>query len=456
MSIDMSTLESVARALANGEITSVELTEFCLARAQDVEGEGSRVFTRLMTEQALASARASDTLRKAGLMRSEIDGVVLAVKDLFDIRGFTTRAGSVVLENAPVASRDAVIVDRLRQAGAVILGTTNMTEFAFSGLGMNPHYGTPRNPWDRQTGRIPGGSSSGSAVAVSDSMACAAIGTDTGGSVRIPAALCGLTGFKPTASRIDQSGTLPLSPSLDSIGPIANSVKCCMTLDAVMAGASGEAPQAAEMSSLVFGLPRQMFLDGVDAHVQKTFESACDRLRDAGASIIDLDLPELGELAGINHAGGFAAAESWAWHRKLLEQNEERYDPRVAVRIRRGAMQSASDFIDLQKARASWIARISARLSRIDAMIMPTVPTVAPAISALEHDEALYTSTNLLMLRNPSVINFMDGCALSLPCHKPDQAPVGLMLACTRHQDRRLLSIGLACESVLGYIRQAG
>ncbi|AWB33281.1 amidase [Orrella marina] len=442
-------LAEVASALQSGQTTSVELTRRFLASASDAQGQGSRVFTELFADQALAAARASDLLRAAGLARSPLEGIVLAVKDLFDVAGVSTKAGSFVLKNAPKAQADALIVRRLRAAGAVIIGLTNMTEFAFSGLGLNPHYGTPLNPWDRETGRIPGGSSSGSAVAVSDAMACAAIGTDTGGSVRIPAALCGLTGFKPTASRIDQTGALPLSPSLDSIGPIARSVQCCALLDAVMAGQCAPRLTSATAETVVLGMPRQLFMEAVDDDVANAFDRACGRLRDGGVQIVPIDLPELDELPHINHAGGLAAAESWAWHEELLERNAQHYDPRVAVRIRRGSTQTARDYIELTRARVNWIRRVTAKISGVDALVTPTVPRVAPALSALEIDDELYALTNMLMLRNPSVINFLDGCAISLPCHESGQAPVGLMLACASGQDARLLSVGLLCESLL-------
>lgn len=447
--LSVAPLAEISAALQARKVTSVQLVEHYLANASNPGGEGARVFTEIFSGQALAAASISDQLRLAGLARGPLEGVVLAVKDLFDVKGVPTRAGSVVLRDAAPAQADAVIVSRLRAAGAVIVGLTNMTEFAFSGLGLNPHYGTPLNPWDRETGRIPGGSSSGSAVAVSDAMASAAIGTDTGGSVRIPAALCGLTGFKPTAHRIDQTGTLPLSPSLDSIGPIARSVQCCALLDAVMAGQAPVSLTAARADTLVLGLPQQLFMQAVDSEVQRVFDAACNRLSDAGVRILPIDLPELDELPHINHAGGLAAAESWAWHQSLLERHEEGYDPRVAVRIRRGAAQSARDYIELVRARADWIARVNARLGAVDALIAPTVPRVAAELAALESDDELYTFTNMLMLRNPSVINFLDGCAISLPCHSPGEAPVGLMLACSSGRDQHLLALALTCESLL-------
>ena len=236
------TLNELTTALEEGSTTSVQLTEQALARATDPAGEGARA-TRLYAESALAQARASDTLRAAGVVRSAVEGLPVSIKDLFDVKGETTMAGSVAREGEPAAEHNAVVVDRLIAAGAVIVGRTNMTEFAYSGLGINPHYGTPLNPWDRATGRIPGGSSSGAAVSVADGMAAAAIGSDTGGSVRIPAALCGLTGFKPSAWRVSMAGVLPLSANLDSIGPIAASVRCCAELDAILSVTTSRRPR---------------------------------------------------------------------------------------------------------------------------------------------------------------------------------------------------------------------
>jgi len=453
------TIQELSDALDKGSLTSVALTEQMLEHAQNPRGQGGLVFTRLFVNQALAQARASDQLRAAGTPRSPIDGIPISVKDLFDIQGHTTRAGSKVLADAQAAEQDAVIVQRLRQAGAVIIGTTNMTEFAYSGLGINPHFGTPLSPWERESRRIPGGSSSGAAVSVSDGMVAAAIGTDTGGSVRIPSAFCGLTGYKPSASRVDTKGALPLSDALDSIGPLARSVNCCYTLDAVLAGQSLNSLHCLASLSpqgLVLGLPKQLVMDGADNTVTATFSDACERLRDAGVSVELFDLPELDELASINSLGGFTAAQAWAWHAPLLKERSAEYDPRVSVRIRRGAAMSARDYIDLLKARKDWIARVGLRLKAVDALVMPTVPIVAPKLQPLLDDDALYGSTNILVLRNPSIINFLDGCALSLPCHRPGQAPVGLTVAGAHGQDERIFRIGLACESVLSFRAGSG
>ena len=442
------TLAELRAALDEGRATSLKLTDAALAHIADPAGEGVRVFTKVYAGQARAAAQASDLLRGAGLVRSAIDGLPISIKDLFDVAGETTMAGSVVLADAPPATATALIVRRLQAAGAVIVGRTNMTEFAYSGIGMNPHYGTPRNPWDRATGRIPGGSSSGAAVSVTDNMAVAAIGTDTGGSVRIPAALCGLTGFKPTARRVPLDGALPLATRLDSIGPIAASVRCCAQLDAILAGDAAPLPAAARLRGMRLALPSTIVRDNMDSQVAKAFENALSRLSAAGALIEEIAVPEFAELAAINASGGLSGAEAWTWHRTLIERAGDAYDPRVMSRIRRGQNMTAADLLELLQARIRWTVSVEQRIAGHDAMIMPTVPIVAPTLAELADDDAYYRN-NALILRNPTFINFLDGCALSLPCHAPGTAPVGLMLAAAGGRDRAVLALGMAVESCL-------
>lgn len=443
-------LHDLEQRLQSGDITAEALADEALARAAAPDGEGARVFIERYEDKARAMARASDTLREAGVVRSPLEGIPVSIKDLFDVAGETTRAGSIALDDAPAATQDAEIVRRLVAAGAVLVGRTNMTEFAFSGLGLNPHYGTPLNPYDRATRRIPGGSSSGAAVSVTDGMAAAAIGTDTGGSVRIPAALCGLVGFKPSAARVPLQGALPLSKSLDSIGPIGSSVACCALLDAVLSGTPFELPEALPLAGLRLAVPTTLALDGLDETVSETFRRALSRLSAAGVHITDLAVPEFAALAAINAKGGFAASEAWHWHRALIEKAGSRYDPRILMRIRRGADLTAAEYLDLIEARTQWIAAVEMRLAPFDALVMPTVPVIAPRIADLEEDAA-FGATNLLMLRNPTLINFLDGCALSLPCHDSGEAPVGLMLAGPRGSDRRIVALGLAVETALGF-----
>ena len=444
------TLSALATRLGAGTTSAVALTEDALARAADPAGEGARVYLHVDAEGARRAAAAADLLRP-GAPRSAIDGLPISVKDLFDVAGQTTRAGSVVLADAAPAARHAEVVQRLRAAGAVIVGRTNMTEFAYSGLGLNPHHGTPRNPWDRATGRIPGGSSSGAAVSVSDGMAAAAIGSDTGGSVRIPAAFCGLTGFKPTARRVSMAGVLPLSRRLDSVGPIAPSVACCAALDAILSGEdpAGTVPPPALLRGLRLAVPTTVALDALQPAVAGAFAAALSKLSAAGAAISEIAVTPFAELAGLNTRGGLIAAEAYAWHRDLLAREQARYDPRVALRMLRGREMSAVELLDLLDARLRWTAEVEAAIGGFDALLMPTIPIVAPPLAELEASDALFGETNLLVLRNPSFINFLDGCALSLPCHREGEAPVGLMVAGAGGRDRRILAIGLAVEAAL-------
>ncbi|MDZ4366235.1 MAG: amidase, partial [Afipia sp.] len=311
-----------------------------------------------------------------------------------------------------------------------------------------PHYGTPLNPFDRAARRIPGGSSSGAAVSVSDGMAAAANGTDTVGSVRIPAALCDLTGFKPTARRVRRDGALPLSTSLDSIGPIGRSVACCALLDAILSGTGENLLGVASLAGLRLAVPKTVALDGMDMTVTTGFAAALAILSNAGAQISEVAIPEFAQLGAINAKGGLAAAEAWHWHREPIARAGDRYDPRVRVRIERGREMSAADYIDVVTARAAWIGAVEARIAPYDALVMPTVPVVAPRIDELAEDSA-FGATNLLILRNSTFINFLDGCALSLPCHRPGEAPVGLMISGSAGRDRAILSIGQAVEQAL-------
>lgn len=443
------TLASLADDLANRRTTSQQLVEACLERISDPKGEGSRVMIAFDREAALASAAAMDQLRRSGAAPSAYAGIPISIKDLFDIEGQTTTAGSKVLANAPPASADATIVARLKQAGFVLIGRTNMSEFAYSGLGFNPHYDTPRNPWDRTTGRVPGGSSSGAAISVTDGMAHAAIGTDTGGSCRIPAAFTGLVGFKPTAARIPLNGCLPLATSLDSIGPIARSVACCEALDALLSGAPLGGRSIPAMNRLRFAIPRNVAFDNIDSEVASAFEGAISRLSDRGAQIDRIAVPEFDRVADINAKGGFPAAESYAWHRELIEKAPAQYDPRVLVRIQRGANQTAADYIELVERRRALITDATRRFEPYDAVLMPTVAILPPTLEELA-DDSEFGRLNLLSLRNCTLINMIDGCAISLPIARGDNgAPVGLMLAKEHGQDATLFAVATAVERVV-------
>ncbi|GGA59145.1 amidase [Nitratireductor aestuarii] len=447
MTSSLKTLQSLSEDLAAGRTTSRALVEDCLEQIASSGGQGATTFLQVDADGALLAADAMDKLRAAKAEPSPYAGIPVSVKDLFDVRGQVTRAGSKLLDGAEPAEADATAVARLRRAGFVVIGRTNMTEFAFSGLGINPHYGTPLNPWDRENKRIPGGSSSGAAISVADGMAHGALGTDTGGSCRIPAAFTGLVGFKPTAARVPQKGALPLSTSLDSIGPIARSVACCAALDAVLSDEAYTLTQR-DVRGLRFLVPETLVFDGIDETVAADFERTIKRLADAGATIVRAPFPELGDIATINAKGGYSAAESWAWHKAHIEKSADLYDPRVISRIRRGEQQTAADLIELGYAREKLIQGAEARMSAYDAVLMPTVPIVAPRLAELETDEE-YTRINLLALRNPTTINMIDGSAISIPMSEKGSAPTGLMIAAARGKDKTVLEIASAIEALL-------
>ena len=444
----LKTIKQTQRALQSNQVSSLELVEQCLDAIEAATGQGASVFTKVHKERAITQSKAIDYARAQGVGLAPFAGVPITVKDLFDVAGDVTTAGSKVLAGAKPAERDAVIVDRLKQAGFVIMGRTNMTEFAYSGLGVNPHYGTPLNPYEREKKRIPGGSSSGAAVAQTDQMAMAGIGTDTGGSCRIPAALCGIVGFKATAGRIPDEGMLPLSTSLDSIGPLANTVECCAAIDAVLSDERQIDLKPMSVKGLRLAIPQSFVLEAMDNHVAKCFERAVRMLSEHGAIIIDEPLTQLLELPQVNTKGGFAAAEAYAWHYKLIEQHGDDYDPRVLSRIKKGGDQTAVDYIELLQSRKRIISSVSATTSAYDALIYPTVPTIAPLLDELADDDQ-YNQKNLLMLRNPAVVNFLDRCAISVPCHEAESAPVGLALMGEHGQDRKLLSLALSVEQIV-------
>jgi aspartyl-tRNA(Asn)/glutamyl-tRNA(Gln) amidotransferase subunit A len=442
------TLAALAADLGAGRTSARQLVEECLARIADPAGEGQRTFIHVDRHSALEAADAMDRLRKANAAPSHFAGIPISIKDLFDIRGQVTRAGSRALEDSAPAENDAPVVTRLRRAGFVLIGRTNMTEFAYSGIGINPHYGTPRSIWQRSVGHVPGGSSSGAAVSVVDRMAYGALGTDTGGSCRIPAAYNGIVGYKPTQRRIPLEGGVPLSFSLDSFGPLANSVQCCATLDAVLAGEPIAVVRPRPIKGMRLAVPTTIALDELDDAVAKTFERALEALSREGAVIERIEMPELLDVGVINAKGGFASSESYAWHRYLLTSKGDVYDPRVSARILRGESMSAADYIDLLVARRSLVARAAERLASYDALVMPTTANTPPRIADLADDKE-FTKANLRSLRNCTLINMIDGCAISLPAQREGEVPVGLMLASSGGSDRRIFELAAGMEAAI-------
>ncbi len=451
----MRTLIELCEDLHAGRLLAREIVERALARIEDPAGEGRRTFLQVFAAHARAQADAVDRLRAAGAALPPLAGLPVSVKDLFDVAGSVTTAGSVVLQSRPPAQRDATVVARLRAAGCIVLGRTNMTELAYSGLGLNPHHGTPLNPFDRATKRVPGGSSSGAAISVTDGMAAAAIGTDTGGSCRIPAAFTGIVGFKPTASRVPRDGVAPLSSTLDSVGPLAPTVADCALIDAVLSGAAfaGDAaalraPEPFALRGLRLFVPETYVLDGLDAHVAATFERCSSALSRAGAAIVSAPFPELARLPDIHSKGGFSAAESYAEYGELLRTRAGEFDPRVASRIAKGRDQTAVDYLRLLAERADMIRIARTVTAAHDAVMMPTVPCVAPALRDVE-DDAAYFRANALALRNPAIANFLDRCAISIPVQREGEAPVGLMLIGEHGDDAKLFAIARAVEALL-------
>lgn len=443
------TLASLAEQLAAGKTTSRALTEEALGRIEDKTGEGPRAFVRVFREAALAAADASDKLRKAGVVPSPLAGIPVSVKDLTDVAGYVTQAGSASRKGDPPAVRDAPVLARLRAAGAVIMGTTNMTEFALGGLGINPHFGDCRNPWDRKTGRIPGGSSSGAAISVTDGMAYAALGTDTMGSVRIPAGLCGLVGFKPTASRVPRDGIYPLSTTLDSVGPLANSVECCALIDAIFAGEPPPKLKPVPISGLRFGVPKTLVLDGLDPEVARAFDAALKKLSAAGAKIEEFDFPEINEIADLNKRCGLSMVECWALHRKRIPGREAGYDPRILSRMLLGKNIEMADYYDALQLRAELVTRSAETTGRFDAVVMPTLPVIAPPISKFLDTEEGRKDGFPILIRNTCIGNYLDRCAVTVPCSAPGEAPVGFTVMGERMGDRRTLEVGKAVAALL-------
>ena len=427
--------------------SSSERLEAALARIDDPKGEGARACLTVYRAQAKAAAEAADARAKAGVTLGALDGAIVSIKDLFDVQGEVTRAGSMlVAEDGQPADADAPVVRRLRSAGAVVVAKTNMSEFAFSGVGANPHYGTPGNPADRA--RVPGGSTSGGAVAVGDGMCEIAIGSDTGGSTRIPAALCGIVGFKPSRQRISTAGAFPLSFSLDSIGPMAKTVADCAKADAVMAGEAFSAVEPAPLAGLRVGVAQGLPLDALDDTVAQRFPAALKLLEKAGARLSDEALPLIDRMAEVNAKGGLAPPEALMIHRDRLARRGDVVDPNVRARIERAAKISAADYVAMQQARAALVAAMDARLADIDVLVSPTTPIVAPTIAEMEERET-FARKNGLLLRNTSIWNFFDCCAISLPLPRAGGLPTGLMLIGRNGHDRRLFRIAAAVEKQL-------
>jgi len=427
-------------------ISARERLEAALGRIDDPKGEGARACLTVYREQAKAAAEAADARGNAGISLGPLDGTIVSIKDLFDVAGEATRVGSKVFaEEAKPAVADAPVVRRLRAGGAIIVAKTNMSEFAYSGIGANPHFGTPGNPADRK--RVPGGSSSGAAVAAADGMCEIAIGTDTGGSCRIPGALCGIVGYKPSRQRIPTEGAFPLSYSIDSIGPIARSVEACAKADAVMATENFEPLNPVHLTGLRVGVVQGAPLENLDETVAKRFPDAIARLRQAGAQIYEEKLSLLGDMAQVNSKGGVQPAEAFTVHRDLLSRRADAIDPNVRVRLERARNISAADYIDMVRERTRLIRSMDTALADLDVLALPTTPIVAPTMAEVAAADD-FARKNAMLLRNTVIVNFFDLCAISLPMPREGGLPTGLMLVARNGNDHRLFGIAAAVEQL--------
>ena len=444
----MTTITALHTHFANGNDSAVALTARQTARVADPAGEGARAFLSLDQAAVKRAAEASQPRFALGNHRP-LEGITISIKDLFDVKGEVTAAGSTVLRTRPAATEDCPAVSRLRDAGAIIFGRNNMVEFAYSGVGINPHFGTPRNVWGRTAdggGRAPGGSSSGGGVAVAEGMAVAALGSDTGGSVRLPAALNGVCGFKPTAVRVPVVGAIPLSVTHDSVGPIANSVACCSRIYAVLAGEIYTPSPVRTLRGVRLLKPNSLIWRELDPEVDASVNAAVERLRSAGAEIVEAPLAPLDELFG---RPGLVAAEALDWHAAHINMDGVGYDRRVWLRMQAGRDVTRGQYSAALAYRRFWIDRMNCALAGFDAVVCPTVACIAPEIAPLVADDELFFATNARILRNTAWVNFMDGCALTMPCHQPGDAPVGLQLVGRHGQDHAILALGMACEAAL-------
>lgn len=420
--------------------------EQILSRLNDRRRE-EKAFVRLYAENARAEADAADRRRRDGTSLGPLDGKIVSIKDLFDVAGEPTLAGSIIRRNAVPAAKDALAVQRLRAAGAVIIGKTHMTEFAFTAVGLNPHYPVPGNATNESL--IPGGSSSGAGVSAAEGTCDIAIGSDTGGSIRIPAALNGIIGFKPTASRIPLQGAFPLSPVLDSLGPLARTVADCATADAVMAGEQPKSPVARPIAGLRIGIPRGRLFEDLSPEIADAFSASLDRLAKAGAEIADFTFEDLMEKLGeATRIGSIAGLEASRIHAGWLNDAAAPVDDRVKLPLRRRLTVPDAAIAALLEARRRLAAAMDERLSPYDLIALPTTPIAAVPIASVEADRAEYNRVEDLLLRNCQIANQFDLSAITLPM--PDLLrPAGMMLVGRNGTDAAVLAAALSVEALL-------
>ncbi|PLW76931.1 amidase [Cohaesibacter celericrescens] len=447
---DLWTIAAAQKALREGDVSSVDLVSAAYRVIEKDEGEGARTFVRTFKNAAITQAAASDAMRKMHVPQGPLAGIPISVKDLFDVSGEPTTAGSKALAGvAKPAQQDALVLARLRAAGAIFLGHTNMTEFAYSGLGINPHFGTPLNPWDRLTGRVPGGSSSGAAMSVVENMAIAAIGSDTGGSVRIPAAFNRLYGFKPSFGRHPLDGVFPLGRSLDTVGPIGNSMACCRLIDHLMAGLPVPDADIRPLAGFRFGILETIALDGLDVEVAGGFVRALETISKAGARLERIKVDAINRFTDIGHMGSLVGPEAYHAHRAFLMEYGDSVDPRVRSRIEAAAHIAAADYIEMLDLQKDMQERTHMATRNYDAILMPTVAVVPPEIKPLLASDELYFETNLKVLRNTSIGNLLGRPSASIPVGAEGSVPVGLMIMGEYNQDANVLNIAESIDFCL-------
>lgn len=443
-------VSEISRLFQSGRLDPIAFLEETLDAIQS--NEDQTIFTLLTKDRAMSEATKASARLRSGQSLGLLDGIVTAHKDLFDIAGYPTTSGSKLLLSSALKPDDSAVVQNLKQAGVVTVGRTNMSEFAFSGLGINPHYGTPKNPNDRAKARLPGGSSSGAGVAVASGLLPFAMGTDTGGSIRIPAAFNGIIGYKATRGRYDMTGVFPLAESLDSLGPLCRTVEDAIFIDAAMRGVSKPNVDIASLVGQRFVIPETIMFDDIETEVADAFEAAVGPLVDAGAIVRRAPFPSFKSIFDlIASHGALVTAEAFALHQKRLSSDaSSQIDHRVVQRIRLGEKMTLPDYLFVQKCRQLMIREMETLVGRDELLLSPTLPHVAPEIAPLLADDAAFFAMNGKTLRNTQIGNFLDWCAVSIPCgYGAHNLPVGLSIAALPGRDEQLLSVAHAAEPVV-------
>jgi aspartyl-tRNA(Asn)/glutamyl-tRNA(Gln) amidotransferase subunit A len=436
--------------IQQGALDPIALTEETLDAIRNYRDQS--VFITLTPLRAMAEAEASSKRIKAGRSLGVLDGIPIAWKDLFDLEGMVTTAGSKVLAREKPAEADAPIVANLAASGMVAVGRTNMSEFAFSGLGINPHYGTPENPHATDVPRIPGGSSSGAAVAVAAGLVPVAMGTDTGGSIRIPAAFNGIVGYKSTRGRYSMQGVYPLSKNLDSLGPLVRTVQDAVWIDAGMRGLTASDVRRSALSDVTLVVPETVVFDEAEEGVVAAFDNAISRLKDAGIKVRRQPFPLFTELFNLMaEHGPLVTADCYALHReRIFGPDAANMDHRVVLRSKLGERTSMASYVDILNARERMIADMAKTIAPGEILVSPTLALVAPTIAPLERDDDLFIRVNAKTLRNTLIGNFFDWCGVSIPCGTGGAGmPVGLLLSGLPRTDEHVLGAALALEDIV-------